>query len=125
MPGLHNEIIDFAKSSGFNLADRIAKASKRESIGVLPFTDAHDTAMCTMILDLVLQLVIIEIAAEANCRQDDNMPVIHAMSSDISARSFIDVSSDQLHSFSSQCGIAIKTLKAEQDWHDFIATIKV
>jgi len=77
VPGLNNEIIDFA--------ERVANASERESIGVFPITDPHDAAKSTMILDLVLQLVIIQVAAKANVRENDDVRIVHAGPPDISA----------------------------------------
>ena len=92
-------LIFSSDGTGLDLTKRVANSSEGETVGVFPLADSHDATQRSMVLDLVLQFVVVEVATEPNSREDHDMPVIHPGPADIASGIFVEIASNQPNNF--------------------------
>ncbi len=108
------------------LTERVTNPPRAEArLGGAPLAQAEQRPQRSMILRLVLQLVVIEVAPQANRGQHDDLPIVEAGPSHVAARFFIDVRGDQLHDFPPQFTAGIDVLQPRQDCNHLVATLEV
>jgi hypothetical protein len=78
-----------------------------------------------MILRLVLELVVVVVAAQAHRRQHHDLPIVQAWPAHVPTRLFIDVLGHQLHDFPPKFTARIDVLKARQNGYHLVTTIVI
>jgi hypothetical protein len=64
-----------------------------------------------MILNQVFEPLIIEVTPQTNGSQNDDLPIVHALPSDISTRIHIEIGGDELNDFEPELWVGIKELQ--------------
>jgi hypothetical protein len=97
MPGPHDQAADLLQGLGPESNQIVLDAPPIE-IGflALPITDAHDLPQLPMVLGQVLELVVIQVAAQPRRRQDRDFPVVHAAPAALAVAGPVDILAHQL-----------------------------
>jgi hypothetical protein len=125
LAGTDDCMVEFCNGFRFELTERVTNASPSETIRIVPISDAQNAAKRPMVLDLILQLVIIVVAAKSNGGQHNHLPIVHPWSSDITPRVSVEILGDKLDDFLSEIAIGIKMLESNQDRDDFVTTFQI
>lgn len=125
MPSPHDQVVDLLHGFRAQLVHVVLDPPPIEVHLFVPTANAHDLSQGAMILRQVLQLVVIQIAAEPRCGQHDDLPVVHAAPTALSVRPLVDILAHQGQQLTPQLVIRIKVLQRPQDRDDLIPTVQV
>ncbi len=126
MPCTYDQIIDLLQGLGpeFNQVVLDAPPIKIDFLS-LPIANAHDLPQAPMVFRQVLQLVIIQVAAQPHARQHRDLPIVHAASPTVVVGALVHILAHQTQEFPPQLSIAIQVLQRPQDRDDLISTIQI
>lgn len=123
---LDKAVADRCDGLRFQQTDVVTDTAGSEVIVIaLPVANSHDLSQGPMLLGKILQLVIVQVAAESNGCQDGDFPVARPLASAVIPRGLIDVLFDKTENLVTKCWLAVEMLSTCQDWHNFVATIKI
>ncbi len=119
MPRLHDQVVDLLQRFGPQL-DQVVLDPPPIKIHflVLPIANAHDLPQAAMVFRQVLQLVVIQVAAEPRCRQHRDFPIVHAASAMLAARAAVDILAHQSQQLPPEVSVLIKMLQRSQNRDD-------
>ena len=78
-----------------------------------------------MVLRQILQLVVVQVAAQPRRRQDNDLPVVEPAPATLTACPVVDILAHQTQEFAAQLGVLIQVLQSTQNRHDFVAAIQI
>ena len=110
-----DRVVDGFQRAGVELTECFANPFCAEAGAVIPVTNAKPDAEGSMVLRLILKLVIITVAAQANRCQNDDLPIIQTWPTYIAARFFVDVIGDEIHDLTPKFTTCIDVLQSRRN----------
>ncbi len=120
-----DQLVDLLDGFRADQRDVVADASPVESGLLVPVADAHDPPQSPMLFGQILELVVIEVAAEADGGQHEDLPVVHSLAAPLAAGVAVDIPGDHPENTIAQLGLAVDVLQGLKNGDDFVAAVEV
>jgi hypothetical protein len=120
-----NRVINLCNCRWLQLDECVVNSSRAEAHVVNPLADAEHGPKRAMVLSLILKLVEIEVATEANAGQHNDLPVIKSGSAYIATRVYINVLGHQANHFVPERTGSVDVLQSSKNGNHFVTTIVV
>ena len=125
MSASHDEVVEFLDRGGSQQRNVVLDLPPIENGLLVPIADAQDLTQLAMIFGQVLQLVVVEVAAQPHRGQDDDFPIVQPFAAERPAGGAVDILADEIEQGLARWFVLVEVLQGLEDGNELVAALQV